>query len=1180
MRTRFSIVIPIAVNLILVAPLWGSAQTCSAIAWNNPTTTCISSDLKTANANTNGPAVPGYCSGTSTTYGVWYSFTATVSNPTIVVSNQGNTFSASTPLYAQVFSGATCDVAVAVSGACGSGYNTNIVIPLSGLSTTAGANNYFVRLYYVTSTAPKNTNASYTMCMYNPPANDEPATPGSLTSSLTCSPATGTLTGATASSTAGLPVACVSGTHYDVWYTFTATSPSESVTISSLGTGINNPEVQIYSGAPGSFTSVACGTTTASAGTFVKGSVYYVRVSNVSNDPSPNGSFSICVQDLTPSNDDPSGAASLTSAATCSNTSATLSGATPTGSLPSGCESTGTHYDVWYKFTATATTQLVTISALGANITNPEMQLYSSSSGTLTASITCGTTSVASSGLTAGAVYYVRVSNVGSNPFGSGTAGNFSICVTAPAPATVYYSKSYINVSKGATGGTIDPGDTLEIRATFAIKSGTADSLAFYDTLYNGKGFALVPGSIALRTNEDKVYKSLTDIYDGDGGWYSRNGLDTTIQINFGTGATNVTRGRLSNTSKPSVFNSTCIIMATYKVVVNAPYNTLINFRTGSLTYKDVNTSLTNVMSFKPDNLMVYKSPGLCPNAISPTNALGAESNGTFGTPVNPAPLLRNRGTSPYTNYAYMAFTSGGGPNDFYYGIANNTSQNFTTLNTWAKPDVSPTHRVFNFWDIIGDHTGATNTSKGNMPCDTTQPVSATNPCGYMLVINSAYKTDTAFQYTVTNLCPNTYYEISAWFRNICYKCGCDSNGVSATGTGYIPYAPGDSSGVQPNIAFDVNGTDYYTTGDIRYVGVTQAGSDSTNKWFKRGFTYLTGTNESSFTLTLRNNAPGGGGNDWALDDIGVNTCLPNMQYSPTVNPSVCQSNVIQVNDTIRSYFNNQNYYKWQKSADNGTTWADISGASGSATPVWNGSAYQYIASYTIPNTSTQTANNGDLYRVMVATTAANISNSNCQFTDGVSKITLSVLNCGTPLSVQLLNFNGKLTNNYANLLWTTTNENEPISFEIERSTDQNQFTLIGRMRGHGQANETNYYNFTDTMQVSGKVWYRIAMIDQNGVRKYTRTIMLENELAGFDVAGVINPFNSSLQFDVTVKEDVRLQVTLMTVSGTPVRKQSFRAYSGMNSYTIPMVENLQRGVYLLQINYKDQNILRKVLKY
>ena len=133
--------------------------------------------------------------------------------------------------------------------------------------------------------------------------------------------------------------------------------------------------------------------------------------------------------------------------------------------------------------------------------------------------------------------------------------------------------------------------------------------------------------------------------------------------------------------------------------------------------------------SISSDSLIVYLSPGLCPNAMATLNAVGVESNGTFGVPSSGAPLARNRGTSPYTpTYTYAYFQSGSpqGPQDYYYGIANNTSARYTLLNTWGKADgSSPSYRVFTLWDIIGDHTGAANTAKGNPPCDTTKPVSA-----------------------------------------------------------------------------------------------------------------------------------------------------------------------------------------------------------------------------------------------------------------------------------------------------------------------------------------------------------------------------------------------------------------------------------------------------------------------
>ena len=717
----------------------------------------------------------------------------------------------------------------------------------------------------------------------------------------------------------------------------------------------------------------------------------------------------------------------------------------------------------------------------------------------------------------------------------------------------------------------------------------SADSLAFFDTLYHNKGLALVPGSITMRTNEGVVYRRdvatkvpFSDAFDSDAGWRYTNGSDTVIRINFGIGATQYKRGQLSNTSRPSVFGSTCIIMATYRVVVYAPYDTKINFRTGGITYKDGNTGILQTANFVADSFIVYNSPGLCPNAVSASNAIGVEFNGTFGTPSNPAPLLRNRGTTSYTpTYTYSVFATGTGPGDNYYGITNNTSAKFTTSNAYLKPDANG-YRVFNLWDITGDHTGATNTAKGNPPCDTTQPVSATNPCGYMLVVNAAYKADTAFNYNVTNLCPNTYYEISAWFKNICIKCSGDSLGNSSGSASYKPAIPGDTSGVKPNIAFDVNGTDYYTTGDISYKGTgTQAGSDSTNQWVKRGFTYLTGASQTSFDLALRNNAPGGGGDDWAVDDIGVVTCLPNMSYSPSLNPNVCQFNPLTVYDTVRSYFNNYVYYKWQRSTDGGTNWSDVTGTLGPSSPSWNGSAYEYVSQYTIPPANSDTTDSGDKYRLVTATTSSNMSSSSCISTDGVSIVSINVLSCDPVLSTDLISFSGKLLSDHSTLYWTTSKEETPLTYIIEKSNDGINFSAAGSVYSlSNSSNEINYYSFTDPSLISGKAYYRIVMVAQNGSKKYSRSILLSNMAAiNFDLSNVINPFHHKLDFEITAPSDQKINTELIDLGGKVIKRNSYLVHSGVNMLSITETGSLPPGIYILRIKNNDQFINRKVLK-
>lgn len=728
------------------------------------------------------------------------------------------------------------------------------------------------------------------------------------------------------------------------------------------------------------------------------------------------------------------------------------------------------------------------------------------------------------------------------------------------------FGKSYINITKGLNGGTVETGDTLEIRASFVVRSGTYDSCRYQDVVPAGTVY--IPGTISVLTNEGKIYKQFTDAFGDDPGWIS--GSNITIHLGYNAAAAPATafrRGRVANTHKPSFFGSTCIMLASFRVWVTAASGTNFGTGGGNITYKN-GANPIQTFTFPSNTVRVYPNYGICSNTVG-TNAIGTETNGTFGSGKP-----RNRGTSANVpvGYTYNIFDVNT-PNDYYYGIANNTSTRpaYTTSNSWPKPDgSSPTHRVFGVWDIIGDHTGAASPTAGNPAADT----AANSNAGYMLIINAAYRIDSAFQQTISGLCPNTYYEVSCWMRNICSKCGCDSNGKGATNTSgppyYIPTAAGDSSGVYPNLTFDIDGIDYYTTGNLMYTG----------EWVKKGFTFLTGLTQTSFTLKFFNNAPGGGGNDWALDDIAVSTCSPNMNYSPSRNPVVCDSNTLTLHDTVRSYFNNYVYYKWQRSTNGGASWTDITAPSGPTAPFWNGSAWEYVTSYTVPPNWARPVNNGDMYRVVVATTMANLSDVNCQFTDGGAIVTLRVIQCGAPLTTQLLSFTGQNNNDRAFLKWSTAKEDETLLFDIEKSPDGILFSSIGTINSYNNfSSEENHYSYTDPSLLSGKTYYRIIMRNVSGKSIYSRTIQLSPGAGSLSFVTVINPFNSRLEFSVTANNENRVEAVLIEQSGKTIIQKTFVLSSGINSLALDNTGQLSSGVYYLRLQSGGNIIQKTVMK-
>ncbi|MDD3875925.1 MAG: T9SS type A sorting domain-containing protein [Bacteroidales bacterium] len=245
----------------------------------------------------------------------------------------------------------------------------------------------------------------------------------------------GDIAGATSSSVTGCP-----GTpNNDVWYKFVALSTAHNITV--VGSTGFDAVIDLRSGACNG-TSIGCADATLSSGTEVinatgltVGSTYYVRVYDYYSTTPSNTTFTICVTTPTPANNNCSSATTLTvnSGSTCANaTTGNVAGATSSGTTLTCGGLSGTA-DVWYKFTATQTSHIITV--VGSASFDAVVDLRSGScSGT---NIACadatfggGTEVINATGLTVGSTYYVRVYNWNST---MPATTSFTICVTTPA---------------------------------------------------------------------------------------------------------------------------------------------------------------------------------------------------------------------------------------------------------------------------------------------------------------------------------------------------------------------------------------------------------------------------------------------------------------------------------------------------------------------------------------------------------------------------------------------------------------------------------------------------------------------------------------------------------------------------------------------------------------------------
>ena len=735
--------------------------------------------------------------------------------------------------------------------------------------------------------------------------------------------------------------------------------------------------------------------------------------------------------------------------------------------------------------------------------------------------------------------------------------GTSFIPITVFSQPTVNFSYSYINVTRNTGGGTLETGDIIEVHALINLPSGNAISNVYFIAPIT-TGTQYVPGSLKLITNEGVLLQTFSDPSGDDAGVYN-SGLPG-LRINIGTAAT------LGGTATIANFNSTTgggsinggdvpkggggtLGIIAYRLVVTAGFGSIIN-PTGTFYYSYVKGGKTISTSyiFNYSGIEIVQNQGLCANFSSAS--FTAESSFGNGTTQNRVAGVNSPG---YTQVNIGASS----PADGKYAVVNNTSANGSTNNAVPyAPTASPTRVFGGYWDIIGDHTGAANTALGNLP------VAPGTNGGYMLAVNADIPTGLVYIDTIKNLCPNTYYEFSAWIRNLCGKCGQDMNGTQT-------YQPG----VKPNLTYAINNIDYYSTGDITY----------SNSWVKRGFIYQTGPAETSFTLTIKNNASEGGGNDWVLDDINLATCYPNLIMNPNDTARVCAGYAVTITDTVKSYFNNYGNYQWEASAD-GITWFAVKIAGGAInpgldphtiTPVLVNGLYQY---YVDASFIPAAVNNGYYFRLKVATTTSNLNNASCSV-DKSQRVYLKVYtgNCSV-LSANILNFSGSTRNGKNVLQWNVTDNDNIIEYDIEKSADGIHFSKAGVVTP-GVPQAENAFTFTDPENVSNVNYYRLKLISGNtNAASYSQTIMLYNKSSLFKIS-TINPFANVLKVNVFLPESGNLQMNLFDMYGKCLIKKSFQLGTGNSEINFDDVTNLPPGMYILSAFHNGMVIQSKLIK-
>ncbi|WP_089678378.1 T9SS type A sorting domain-containing protein [Catalinimonas alkaloidigena] len=187
------------------------------------------------------------------------------------------------------------------------------------------------------------------------------------------------------------------------------------------------------------------------------------------------------------------------------------------------------------------------------------------------------------------------------------------------------------------------------------------------------------------------------------------------------------------------------------------------------------------------------------------------------------------------------------------------------------------------------------------------------------------------------------------------------------------------------------------------------------------------------------------------------------------------------------------------------------------------------------------------------------------------------------PLPVELVAFGAaweKGTHN-AVVSWKTVSETNNAGFELERSLNGDDWTVITFVEGHGTTNLPQQYGHVDVDVQGAPVYYRLRQIDLDGAVHLSDVVVLEapTPTGLWLVQTYPNPFRDAFQVKVQTEERGTLKMQLLNLYGTVLHVWEAPVKAGQNQVEVDQLAHLPAGIYLLTVEQNGRKQTLRMIK-
>ncbi len=324
---------------------------------------------------------------------------------------------------------------------------------------------------------------------------------------------------------------------------------------------------------------------------------------------------------------------------------------------------------------------------------------------------------------------------------------------------------------------------------------------------------------------------------------------------------------------------------------------------------------------------------------------------------------------------------------------------------------------------------------------------------------------------------------------------------------------------------------------------------------------------------------------DWA--NVGIfNSTGGTVLFSPVADGGAFEKGSnqffnIEIDDGVRPNFDNKdgNNIKIAGSFVNNNPSFDMSS---NATFTFNGSGDQTISSASDPLPETNT-----FYNLVIdkpsgtIQLSSNLAVETFTETNGTLDLNGNILWVGTnPLPVELSSFSAVILENGVKLKWRTETEVSNYGFEILRSTQNDNWILLGFVEGHGNSNSPKDYSFIDGNVTAGNYSYRLKQLDTDGQFEYSKIIEIDlGSPQEFELSqNYPNPFNPSTTIRFSVLESSAINLSIFNFLGEKI-EDLVNEVKEPGIHTVEFnADNLPSGTYIYRINTNNYTQTKKMI--